>query len=239
MGSPRGLVPEGHNPAKGIQKFKEQGRERYLTSEEFSRLGAALADAETIGLPWDADDTSSPEAFGAERDEYDALPFLRFDPTAQGVFAEWRAGLESRIRSGQLSPALESHLAKYRKLVPALALLNHLADGGTGPVVEAATLRALALSEYLEAHARRAYAAGSEAETRTATAILARIRKGDLMDGFTLRDAMRAHWANLTDRDQVKSGLDLLCDLDWLAAKTEQTGGRPRTSYSINPGALA
>ena len=50
-------MPEGHNPAKGIQKFKEQGRERYLTSEEFSRLGAALADAETIGLPWDADDT--------------------------------------------------------------------------------------------------------------------------------------------------------------------------------------
>ncbi|CAJ0872990.1 hypothetical protein AMST5_02468 [freshwater sediment metagenome] len=56
-GATRGLVPEGHNPAKGIQKFKEQGRERYLTSEEFSRLGAALADAETIGLPWDADET--------------------------------------------------------------------------------------------------------------------------------------------------------------------------------------
>jgi putative DNA primase/helicase len=199
-------------------------------------------DSEARKAAWgtfDTFDTSSPEAFGAQRDEFDALPFLRFDPPAQGVFAEWRAGLESRIRAGELSPALESHLAKYRKLVPALALINHLADGGTGPVVEAATLRALALSEYLEGHARRAYAAGSEAETRTATAILARIRKGDLVNGFTLRDAMRAHWANLTDRDQVKAGLDLLCDLDWLAARTEQTGGRPRTFYSINPGALA
>jgi putative DNA primase/helicase len=38
--------------------------------------------------------------------------------------------LEKRLR-GDLHPALESHLAKYRKLVPALALICHLVDGGT------------------------------------------------------------------------------------------------------------
>jgi hypothetical protein len=36
-------------------------------------------------------------------------------------------------------------------------LINQLADGGHGPVTEEATLRALAFSEYLEAHARGAY----------------------------------------------------------------------------------
>ncbi len=174
-----------------------------------------------------------------ERDEYDALPFLQFDDAAQDVFAEWRADLERRLRSADLSPALESHLSKYRKLVPALALINHLADRGVGAVSEAATLRALAFAEYLESHARRAYAAGSEAESVAAKAILARIRKGEIADGFTLRDVHQKGWANLTDRDQVKAGLDLLCDLDWLVAKIEQTGGRPRTTYSINPGALA
>lgn len=55
-GATRGLVAEGHNPAKGIQKFKEQGRERYLTSEELSRVGVALADGETIGLLWEVDE---------------------------------------------------------------------------------------------------------------------------------------------------------------------------------------
>lgn len=108
-----------------------------------------------------------------------------------------------------------------------------------GSVSEAATLRALALAEYLEAHARRAYAAGSEAEAATAKAILARVRKGELADGFTLRDVHQKGWTNLTDRDQVKASLDLLVDLDWLAAKIEHTGGRPRTVYTINPGALA
>jgi putative DNA primase/helicase len=188
---------------------------------------------------FEAFEGSSPESFCATRDEYDALPYLRFDDAAQEVFAEWRADLERRLRGGDLSPALESHLSKYRKLVPALALINHLADGGVGSVSEAATLRALALAEYLEAHARRAYAAGSEAEAATAKAILARVRKGELADGFTLRDVHQKGWANLTDRDQVKGGLDLLVDLDWLAAKIEHTGGRPRTVYTINPGALA
>ncbi|HEY8162617.1 MAG TPA: YfjI family protein [Methylocystis sp.] len=187
---------------------------------------------------FEAFEGASPEAFGAQRDEYDALPYLRFDDAAQELFAEWRADLERRLRAGELSPALESHLSKYRKLVPALALINHLADQGVGSVTEAATLRALALSEYLEAHARRAYAAGSEAETASAKAVLSRIRKQDIVEGFTLRDIHQKGWANLSDRDQVKAGLDLLVDYDWLIVKVENTGGRPRTTYAINPGAF-
>ncbi|MBI1867080.1 MAG: DUF3987 domain-containing protein [Methylocystis sp.] len=180
-----------------------------------------------------------PNAIGAQRDDYEALPFLRLDDAAQGVFGDWRGKFEKRLRGGDLSPALESHLAKYRKLVPALALINHLADGGTGAVAEEAILRALAFSEYLETHARRAYAAGGEAETAAAKAILSHIRNGDLADGFTARDVHQRDWANLTDRDQVKAGLELLADLDWLAPQTHATGGRPRTTYAINPRAMA
>src|SRR5215467_10270694 len=69
--------------------------------------------------------------------------------------AAWRF----RLRSDSLSPALEGHLAKYRKLVPALALIDHLAEGGNGGVGKEALLRALAMAEYLETHARRIYGA--------------------------------------------------------------------------------
>jgi len=126
-------------------------------------------------------------------------------------------------------------LAKYRKLVPTLALINHLVDEDGGPIGETAIVRALAFSEYLETHARRAYAAGTEAEATAAKAILAKIRKGDLPDGFTARDVYRGKWANLSDRGHVQAGLDLLDDLDHLASTTNKTGGRPRTTYSINP----
>ena len=46
-----------NNPAKGIDRNPEQGRERYLTSKEFQRLGNALRMAETNGLPWMVDET--------------------------------------------------------------------------------------------------------------------------------------------------------------------------------------
>ena len=38
-----GLRPENSNPTRKVERFKEPGRERFLTDEEFSRLGRALA----------------------------------------------------------------------------------------------------------------------------------------------------------------------------------------------------
>jgi integrase len=47
----RDEVSFGDNPVPGIEKNPENGHERYLTNEEFARLGEALRLAETIGLP--------------------------------------------------------------------------------------------------------------------------------------------------------------------------------------------
>ena len=199
-------------------------------------------DSDARNAAWDTFerlDALEPSGVGAESDRFDGLEFLRFDEAAHGVFSDWRADLERRLRAGDMSAALESHFSKFRKLVPALALINHLADGGSGPVDRKAISRAINFAEYLETHARRAYGAGSEAETATAKAILKRIRSGDLQNGFTARDVHQKHWANLSDRDQIKAALDLLVDLDWLAAITASTGGRPRTTYAINPASLA
>lgn len=41
-----GLRADGTNPCRHVEKFKEERKERYLTPEELSRLGVALADAE-------------------------------------------------------------------------------------------------------------------------------------------------------------------------------------------------
>lgn len=57
-----GHVPKGHNPARGIQKFREEGRERYLSVEELARLGAAIRKAETEGVVWLPTDFSKPKA---------------------------------------------------------------------------------------------------------------------------------------------------------------------------------
>jgi len=44
-----GLRPENSNPCRGIEKYRENRRERFLSPEEFARLGQALSDAEQSG----------------------------------------------------------------------------------------------------------------------------------------------------------------------------------------------
>ena len=180
-------------------------------------------------------DALDPLSIGAQQDEFTSIPFLRFDEPAIEAFSEWRTRLEGALRGGDLHPALESHLAKYRKMVPALALISHLADGGTGPVGLVATTKALAWADYLETHARRAYGAAMQADTIPAKLILTRIRKGEIPTEFTARDVYRPRWAGLVDAESVQAGLELLADFDWISPETIMTGGRPKVMYRVNP----
>ena len=41
-----GLVADGTNPCRGVRKYKEKKRERFLTRDEYRRLGMALVEAE-------------------------------------------------------------------------------------------------------------------------------------------------------------------------------------------------
>ena len=40
------------NPRKGVELYKDNKNERFLSDEEIQRLGEALREAETVGLPW-------------------------------------------------------------------------------------------------------------------------------------------------------------------------------------------
>ena len=182
-------------------------------------------------------DRLDPASIGAQQDRNldghpIGLPYLRFSAEALSHFQEWHEALEVRLRSGELHPALESHYSKYRKLVPALALLIYLADDGRGEIGEDATLKALAWAEYLETHAHRVYGAVTQAEVAAAKAILRRIERGDLQAPFTTRDVWRPGWAGLSDRALVGRALELLADYGHLTVEVDrETGGRPATRY--------
>ena len=54
------MRPEGVNPCRHVKKYAEHKRERFLSDDEYRRLGAALRDAEREGF-------ASPAAIGAIR----------------------------------------------------------------------------------------------------------------------------------------------------------------------------
>jgi hypothetical protein len=164
------------------------------------------------------------------------LPFLRFDDDAREVFGEWRCDFERTIRNA-VAEGLEGALSKFRHHVPAIALALHVIDGCTGPVKRASTLRALALAEYFESHARRLHGSGQRVTVHAARSILEKARAGELSEQFTLREVHRPRWAGLTDHETVGEALDMLTAHGWLVEMSIATGGRPTTTYSLSEGA--
>src|SRR5713101_546036 len=162
-------------------------------------------------------------------------------PAAQELFDGWRADLEHRLRAEEDHPVLLSHLAKYRSLLPALALLVHLIEGvDTGrrrPVSRTAAAQAAAWCEYLAAHARRLYAAVTDA-ARVAAALLAtRLADGRLASPFTAREVYRQEWTGLTEPRVVLGALECLQELGWLRSEAFRPpdGGRPTVRFHLNP----
>lgn len=74
----RDEVALADNPAKGIERYPEQGRERFLTMDELARLGSALAEGESVGLPFEIDETGPNAKHAPKADKRRA----RLDPFA-------------------------------------------------------------------------------------------------------------------------------------------------------------
>ena len=163
--------------------------------------------------------------------EFCKTPYLQFDDAAQEIFIEWLCNLETRLRSGEDHPAIVSHLSKYRKLIPSLALINHLCDSDNPKVSESALLRALAYSEYLESHARRVYSYGTQPGIDAAKAVLSKLKKGKLSDPFSSREVYRKCWAGIDTSNKAQAAIDVLLDYGHLIRDEVFTDGRPATIY--------
>jgi putative DNA primase/helicase len=178
---------------------------------------------------------AAPEDFGAEQAEIDSTPYLRLDGEAYLLFKEWHIQNERRTHSGDLHPAMESHLSKYNKLVLGLALICHIANGCKGAINEVAMLQALSWTEYLEPHAHRVFFAINNVKTEAAKSLLRRIRKGELFDGFTVRDVYRKGWAYTSTQEDAQQAIDLLVEKGYLAVDSSKSNGRPTIRYLVNP----
>lgn len=104
-----GHRPIGSNPCRSITPFRESARERYLTAEEFARLGAVLSQAEREGLPI-PENRVQRRATDATRkhrtkdtDDNGVKPLQPFSPEAVGVLrflllTGWRKGEAESLR---------------------------------------------------------------------------------------------------------------------------------------------
>jgi hypothetical protein len=170
-------------------------------------------------------DTLEPMAIGATLEIGSEIPALRFTVEAQELFDEWRDELERWLRApeAEATPAFTAHLAKYRSLMPALALIFHLVEVCDprsplegGPVPLNAARPAAEWCEFLGLHARKVYAAEIAPDLAAAHKLSERIRKGEITDGMTVREIYRREWSGLSEPATVHAAVDALGHAGWL-----------------------
>ena len=184
-------------------------------------------------------DELAPEDLGAEIVE-DQIPGLRFAPDAQELFNEFRGALEMRIRGGDgTAPSFESHMSKYRSLMPSLALIFHLIDvvggQGQGPVDLEATRLAAQWCDYLEHHARKIYASELYPDLTAAHLLAGKIRAGAVVDEMHVRDIYRPQWSGLATPEAVWDGIRLLERCNMARIVQKDTGGRQADVIQLHP----
>jgi len=166
------------------------------------------------------------------------VPALHFDSDAQEVFNAFLEQLEKRLRSDEIGcETLESHLSKYRSLMPALALLFYLAsEGGVGKAVDLdSTMKAVDFCDFLEKHALKVYAGAIRPDLQSAHALARMIKSGKVEDGTTVRDIYRNHWSFLSSPVLVTAALEILEECGWVRIQIVQTDGRSTEIVELNP----
>jgi hypothetical protein len=160
---------------------------------------------------------------------------LHFDLKAQKLFHVWFLENEKMLAKGNLDSARQSHYAKYRSLVPALALLFHLLDKHKDAVCEDCLTRAILFAQYLKKHADRIYASVSGFDLASVRILAGRLLEGKLQDGFTCRSLRLLGWSGLSTNEQAQAAIDALVEYRWLIETEVRNGGRPTIKYRLNP----
>lgn len=177
-----------------------------------------------------------PENIGAT-EGVDGTPYVKFSSDAQDLFDTWLAELKERLRSPEMEPypAFESHLAKFKSLMPSLALIFHLVEGGRAPVSLQAAALAANWCDFLEQHARKVYAEELGTDMEGAHALAVKIKEGTVRDGWTIRDIYRQEWSGLATAQDTWSAVKQLAALNWLTVAEIGEIGRKQQVVYINP----
>lgn len=143
----------------------------------------------------------------------------KFDKVAQARFYAHYEQHENIILNSET--IMRAHLAKYRSLVPALALIYHLCEAGddtqSKEVGIVALEKAIRLADFLHSHAKFIFISlKTVLSNGPAMRIGRKIASGEITEGMTINLILRRAWSGLTERDVVLSALEHLEELNWV-----------------------
>lgn len=163
---------------------------------------------------------------------------LKFDYEAQQAFDQFLIVLENKLRGDSVTnPVIAAHYGKYRGTVAKLALLMQLVENpDANSISYSAYTRAEGLLLFFREHAQRIYGVVRKYDLASAYELVARIKKGQIPNGFNARDdVQRKEWDGLRTGGEIEAAVDLLVRHGYLRAEELQTNGRNKRIIQIHP----
>ena len=159
---------------------------------------------------------------------------MTFSDDARESFIQWYTETQIEARSGDLHPAIESHLVKLPKAAAAIALIYELCGNRGATIGAEATAMALDFMDYLRSHSDRFYSIATQGGVEGAKLILR--RRNQISGLFKRRDIQRKGWAGLTTKEDVAAALEVLED-HYHVVKLWPEPDTNRFIYQFNGGA--
>lgn len=175
------------------------------------------------------------------------VPAFTFDADALELAEEWRRGIKAKEKqaSDDGNGMFAEFLVKSLSFVPTLALINHVlsiaAAGefskGSYPEIGAESVtQAIQTADFFFSHADKFWNLAFKNATSSEVLLAEKIIKGNLKDGFTVRDITRNCWSGLSESREIEGACEYLVSKGWLKVE-DRAGkvGRNTTRYTINP----
>ena len=224
------LYPDQRSTKRWIDQTPDKAAEQQYQAvfEELAALG------------WLKRTTSLKSGYLTTGPDSSPVYLFSFDCDAQAIATDWFVQLEAKILKESV-PAFKSHLAKYRGLMPRLALNYFLIEASAkaincSRVPKDAVLFGIAWCEHLESHARKLWASALEPERPPMSALAKRIEAGQIVNGISMRDIQQSNWSGLKSVEAVEMAAQALDSLGWVKVVVDKaSGGRPSRRLQINP----
>ena len=165
------------------------------------------------------------------------IPHLRLEESAYQAYREWWMSNESACSE----PQIATFLQKHTRLVPALALIDHLTHFASidhqealPPVPLLSMQRAISLADFFASTVKKTVAyckSSSVFGNQPHDPVRYRVENGSLEDGFTVRDITRLNLAGYKFPQVIEQRLGQLVECGLLRVETTKGPGRPTQRY--------
>lgn len=170
-----------------------------------------------------------------------SFPALYLSENGFKLFCDYQKKIDTVLKSDHPSTAYICHIGKFGRLILGLSAQFHIVESAvnnlpTDRPIDVKWVRlAIKWADFMDEQAKLLYL--SISKNNSVKTLISRIKRGDIVDGSSLRSIYRKNWSGLQTREDILTAIENISDSNWVTLViSTPRGGGPRTDIiRLNP----